>query len=201
MTKLETFNQAAFLHLNADLSTAAWKLNIASFIAEYLIYVIPLGIMALWCWGSKSQRKLGLRACAVTLLSLAINQLLAIVSPHPRPFVMGMGHTFIPHATDSSYPSDHVTVFGSIGLTMVIANIRSLAGWGILILGAGVAWARVFLAVHFPLDMVGAVVVAGVVWVGIRPIWLKVGEGWTVQAVAIYRVLLGRRIALGWIRG
>jgi undecaprenyl-diphosphatase len=150
--------------------------------------------------GNKSQRELALKACVITFVALGINQLFGIVWPHPRPFVMGLGHTFIPHATDSSFPSDHATVFGAIGLTMVLANSRSIAGWAILLLGACVAWARVFLGVHFPLDMVGAFAVAGVVWLGISPIWREGGEGWTAQVAEIYRTLLARPIALGWIR-
>ena len=34
MTTLETINQAAFLHLNADLATAAWKLGVAAVMAD-----------------------------------------------------------------------------------------------------------------------------------------------------------------------
>lgn len=200
MTKLETFNQMFFLRLNANLSTADWKLNIAALMADYLIYVIPLMLVALWCWGNTAQRELALKACVVTFVALGINQLLGIVWPHPRPFMVGLGHSFIPHATDSSFPSDHATVFGAIGLTMVFANSRSIVGWVILLLGACVAWARVFLGVHFPLDMVGAVAVAGVVWLGISPIWRVGGERCTAQVIEIYRTLLARPIALGWIR-
>ena len=189
-----------FLHLNADLSTAVWKINVASVMADYLIYMIPLVLTALWCWGNTAQRELALKACVVTFVALGINQLLGIVWPHPRPFVIGLGHTFIPHATDSSFPSDHATVFGAIGLTMVLANSRAIAGWAILTLGACVAWARVFLGVHFPLDMLGAVAVAGVVWLGITPFWRKVAEGWTAHVAEIYCTLLARPIALGWIR-
>ena len=200
MTALETLNQAAFLHLNADLSTAAWKLSIASVTADYLIYLIPLILVSLWCWGKESQRTPALKACIVAFVALGVNQLLGIVWPHPRPFMMGLGHTFIPHAADSSFPSDHATVFAAIGLTLVFANIRSLAGWATLFLGVCVAWARIFLGVHFPLDMVGAVAVIGAVWFGISPIWRLVGERITAQAAAIYRTLLARPIALGWIR-
>lgn len=200
MTKLETFNQMFFLRLNANLSTADWKLNIAALMADYLIYVIPLMLVVLWCWGNTAQRELALKACVVTFVALGINQLVGIVWPHPRPFMMGLGHSFIPHATDSSFPSDHATVFGAVGLTMVFENSRSIVGWVILLLGACVAWARVFLGVHFPLDMVGAVAVAGVVWLGISPIWRVCGERCTAQVIEIYRTLLARPIALDWIR-
>ncbi|MCR4298610.1 MAG: undecaprenyl-diphosphatase, partial [Gallionella sp.] len=69
-----------------------------------------------------------------------------------------------------------------------------------LLLGVCVAWARIFLGVHFPLDMIGAVAVAGTVWLGISPVWRRVGNGLTAQAGVIYRALLARPIALGWIR-
>ena len=200
MIILETFNQAVFLHLNADLSTAAWKLTIAAVTAEYLIYLIPLILVGLWCWGTESQRELALKACFNTFVALGINQLLSIVWPHPRPFMMALGHTFIPHAADSSFPSDHATVFAAIGLTLVFANVGSLAGWATLLLGACVAWARVFLGVHFPLDMVGALALGGAVWLGISPIWRRVGASITTPAAGLYRALLARPIALGWLR-
>jgi undecaprenyl-diphosphatase len=200
MTTLETLNQAIFLRINADLTTAPWILNLAAALADDLIYLIPLVLVSLWCWGNESQRALALKACVVALVALGINQLLGIGWPHPRPLVMGLGHTFIPHAADSSFPSDHATVFAAIGLTLVFANIRSVAGWATLVLGACVAWARIYLGVHFPLDMVGAVVVVSVVWLVIWPVWHRVGGGLTAQAVDAYRALLARPIALGWIR-
>ncbi len=200
MTPLEALNQTVFLRLNADSSTAAWKLNLASVMADYLIYSIPLMLVSLWCWGNESQRAPALKACVVAFVALGINQLLSIVWPHPRPFMMGLGHTFIPHAADSSFPSDHATVFAAMGLTLVFASIRSLAGWTTLLLGICVAWARIFLGVHFPLDMVGGVAIVCAVWLGISPVWRLVGERITAQAAAIYRTLLAGPIALGWIR-
>jgi undecaprenyl-diphosphatase len=143
---------------------------------------------------------LALKSCFVALVALGINQRFGIVWPHPRPFMMGLGHTFIPHATDSSFPSDHATVFAAIGLTFVFANIRSVAGWATLLLGVCVAWAPIFLGVHFPFDMVGAVGVVGAVWLGISPIWHLVGERITNQASRLYRGLFAQPIALGWIR-
>lgn len=200
MNNLEIFNQALFLHLNANPATPPWEISTAIFMADYLIYLVPLILVSLWCWGNESQRALALKACVIALVALGINQLLSIAWPHPRPFVMGLGHTFIPHAADSSFPSDHATVFAAVGLPFVFANIRSVAGWAALLLGVCVAWARIFIGVHFPLDMAGAVVVAGTVWLGIRPVWRCAGSVLTAQAVIIYRTLLARPIALGWIR-
>lgn len=200
MNIIETFNQALFLNLNATLTTPPWKISTAIVMADYMIYLVPLILVSLWCWGKESQRVLALKAFVVALVALGINQLIGIVWQHPRPFMMGLGHTFIQHIPDSSFPSDHVTVFAAIGLALVFANIRSVAGWATLLLGVCVAWARLFLGVHFPLDMVGAVAVVVAVWLGIRPFWSQVGDRLTAQVIGIYRDLLARPIALGWIR-
>lgn len=200
MNHLEAFNQALFLHLNADLATPVWQIRTAAFVADYLIYLIPLALVGLWCWSDEKQRNLALKACLVAFVALGINQLIILGWPHPRPFMIGLGHTFIPHAADSSFPSDHATIFSAVGLTLVFGYARSLTGWAILALGVGVAWARIFLGVHFPLDMLGAVVIVCVVWMGISLVWPLVGTTLTQQVELLYRAILARPIALGLIR-
>lgn len=114
--------------------------------------------------------------------------------------MIGLGHTFIPHAADASFPSDHASIFSAVALTLVFGYVRSLTGWAILALGMGVAWARIFLGVHFPFDMLGAVVVVCVVWMGLSLVWPLVGTTLTQQIERLYRVILARPIALGLIR-
>lgn len=200
MTSLESLNQALFLTLNADVSTPMWVLNLAAVAADDFIYAIPVFLAGLWFWGSMEQRALALKACAVAFISLGMNQLLGFVWPHPRPFMLGLGHTFIAHASDSSFPSDHATVFAAVGLTLILADARSVVGWVTLVLGVCVAWARIFLGVHFPGDMAGAVAVVAVVWMAIHPVWRLAGERVTLAASRLYRTVLARPIASGWIR-
>ena len=200
MNPLEAFNRALFLHLNADLATPAWQIRTAAFMADDLIYLIPLALVALWCWSGEKQRQLALKACLVALVALGVNQLIILGWPHPRSFMIGLGHTFIPHAADSSFPSDHATIFSAVGLTLVFGYARSLAGWAILALGMCVAWARIFLGVHFPLDMLGAVAIVCMVWMGVALVWPLIGIAVTRQMERLYRVILARPIALGFIR-
>ncbi|MCU6433858.1 phosphatase PAP2 family protein [Undibacterium sp. Jales W-56] len=197
---LEQLNQSVFLQINADLTTSNWQLNLAIFIAEYLILAIPLLLIILWCWGNTVQRNLALKACAVALIALGMNQLIIMYWPHPRPFMIGLGHSFIPHAADASFPSDHGTAFASIGLTFLFSSLRSATGWIILAMGALVAWSRIFLGVHFPLDMLGAVLVSCIAWLGLTFLWNKMGDAITKWCEKIYRVLFAQPIARGWIR-
>lgn len=70
----------------------------------------------------------------------------------------------------------------------------------ILLFGIAVSWARVFLGVHFPLDIVGAVVVAISVYVVLAPLWKLGGEPTSRAIIVVYRKILARPIAVGWLR-
>lgn len=200
MNNLEAFNQALFLQLNATAATPTWLIHTAVFTAVYLIYLIPLMLVGMWCWGNVSLRNSVLKVLFVVLIALGINACIGLVWPHPRPFVIGLGHTFLSHAPDPSFPSDHGTIFAAVGLTLVLTTMRSVLGWMTLAIGMCVAWARVFLGVHFPLDMFGAVVVACVGYGVIYLFWRKVGAILTGQAERIYGLVFGWPIARGWIR-
>ena len=198
MNTFEAFNQALFLAINATTSTPHWQIDVASFIADYVIYLVPLMLVALWLPGSRHARATALRACSVTLLALAFNQLIGLVWLHPRPFMIGLGQTFIEHAPDSSFPSDHGTVFACITLTLLLARLR-WSGSLMLVAGLAVAWARVFVGVHFPFDMAGAVLVACFAYGVVTPIWSLAGDSLTDLLIALYRKMLAWPIARGWL--
>jgi len=92
-----------------------------------------------------------------------------MVWQHPRPFMIGLGHTLIPHAADSSFPSDHATVLFAVSLTLLLGR-ATVPGLAVLLAGFCVAWARIFLGVHFPLDMIGAAAVAGIAYAAVTPL-------------------------------
>lgn len=200
MDTLEALNLATFLGINADLNTPHWRIGAATLLANDLIYLMPLVLIGLWCRGKERQRNLALKGCFVALLALGMNQIIIVLWPHPRPFMVGLGHSFMAHAADSSFPSDHATIFLAIGLTLVFNSVRSLIGWSVLAAGAVVAWARVFLGVHFPLDMVGAVPVVSLAWLAIHLMWVRVGDAVTWRIEQFYRLVLAQPISHGWIR-
>ncbi|WP_128598657.1 phosphatase PAP2 family protein [Paraburkholderia kirstenboschensis] len=199
MTKLEALNHALFLMINGTASTPTWQIAVTLLIADYLIYLIPALLVGMWLSGDDEQRSLAIRACLVAMLGAGANQLIALGWQHPRPLTIGLGHTFLPHSPDSSFPSDHATVFAGVALTLLLGGLRRLGGLALFV-GAAVAWARVFVGVHFPLDMVGAIVVACLAYALITPLWRIGGRSVTLLAIGLYRKLLTRPIALGWLR-
>ncbi|AFT84984.1 phosphatase PAP2 family protein [Paraburkholderia phenoliruptrix] len=198
MNALEALNRALFLSINATPSTPVWLINAARFIADDVIYLVPLVLAALWLAGGEHRRAAAVRVCCVVLLALGMNQLIGLGWMHPRPFMIGLGHTFIEHAPDSSFPSDHGTVLASGALTLLLAGERRY-GLAMLLAGFAVAWARIFIGVHFPLDMAGAVVVACVAYAVVAPLWGMSGAALTRGLVAVYRKVLAWPIGRGWI--
>lgn len=199
MTEFETLNRTLFLLMNGPVGTAPQLVSFARLIADDAIYVIPIVLVLMWVRGSTAQRNVALKAVAVTFLALGVAQLIVHVWPHPRPFMLGLGHQWIDHAPDPSFPSDHMTVFASIGFTFLSAGM-GMAGIVMLLLGLAVGWARIFLGVHFPFDMVGAIVLAGIVLALISPAWRRLGASLVAICEKIYRGLFSWAFGTGWLK-
>ena len=185
--------------LNGEGSTPGWMVSIAVALGDTLIYLVPLALLWMWLWGDFSRRSLALNVLVVVMVAVGVNQLIGLVWQHPRPFVVGLGHAWIPHQADSSFPSDHVTVLSAFGLTLVAGGA---VGLGSLMLGFAlvVSFARVFLGIHFPLDMVGAFVVAFICQATITPIWRSIGEPTTNAFERLYRRVCAWPIRKGAFR-
>jgi undecaprenyl-diphosphatase len=81
----------------------------------------------------------------------------------------------------------------------LLLNGATRYGIAILLAGLAVAWARVFVGVHFPLDMAGAVIVASVALFLLTPFWSLFGASATRGLVVVYRKLLAVPIGRGWL--
>ena len=159
---LEHFNTQLFLLLNAAAGLHGNALWAATAVAEWLIWLVPLGLTVLWLSGKVEDQRAAVKALAAGLIALGANQLIALLWFHPRPFMAGIGHDYLPHVADSSFPSDHVTLLLTVGLALWTSDsirARRLAGV-LLAISPLVAWARIYLGVHFPFDMLGALGVA-----------------------------------------
>lgn len=92
--------------------------------------------------------------------------------------MVGLGTTLVAHAIENSFPSDHATFLWSLGLGLIATG--TARGWGMLVclFGLVVAWARIYVGLHFPLDMAGsfvaALIAAAIAWSLCPPVrrWL-----------------------------
>jgi undecaprenyl-diphosphatase len=200
---LEHLNLTLFSSLNANAGLAGWRLSAALFTAEWLILLVPATLVMLWIGGVRAERQAAVRACLAAGCALAVNAVLGLLWFHPRPFMAGVGHTFLHHAPDSSFPSDHATILFAVALVLAAAGTPRArqAGWLLMPVSLAVAWSRVFLGVHFPMDMLGALVVAGSMALLVHaPAATQACAALVTVTETLYRRLLAAPIARGWLR-
>ncbi len=197
---MEHLNQVVFLLLNAGPHAPAIVVDGARILAQGVIWLVPLGFALGWLRGSVPVRQALLSATLAGLAGLAINQAIGMVWYHPRPFELGIGHTLIPHAQDSSFPSDHLTLIWSIAFTLMPHRKTRRAGWIIALAGVPVSWARIYLGVHFPADILGALPVALVGAALARGVGKRITEPLAERLQWLYRALFTGLIRRGWAR-
>ena len=196
---MEHLNQTLFLGLAAPAHPGLLMLALAKFFGEYAIFVVPLLAATGWLLGNERSRKVWLEASVSMLAGLLINQFIALLWPHPRPFLLGLGHNLISHAANSSFPSDHLTGLWAFAFSLLMHRSQRMKAIALILLGLPMAWARIYLGVHFPLDMLGAALVAGFsAWLAFR------GKRFYLQplyrlASAIHGALFGTLIKRGWV--
>lgn len=156
---MEELNRTLFLMINAGTHPPAAMLQLATFLAQWLIDGVPLLLVWLWLRGSRQDRAAAVTAALSVAFALGCGQVIGALWPHPRPFMLGLGHVFLAHKPEASFPSDHATVFFTLGLGLMLGSKRKL-GALVLLLGGLVGWSRVYLGVHFPFDIAGALLVA-----------------------------------------
>ncbi|UTH74054.1 undecaprenyl-diphosphatase [Chromobacterium sp. IIBBL 290-4] len=174
-------------------------IHVAMFIARDVLKLLPVMLAALWLWGRPELRGAIVKSSVLTIIALLGNYLIGLVWPHPRPFAMPIGYTFLAHDATPSFPSNHGSIFAMMALCWSFSPAR---GWGCLLAIAGVlvAWSRVFLGVHFPLDMLGALLVSLCWYAALSPLWGRYETAVVAALESCYRRLLARPIAAGWIR-
>lgn len=98
MNEIEALNHSLFLRINGGIGTPIWLVDTAIVIGDYLVYLIPALLLAFWLWGNEARRNLAIKAFLVAMLGVGMNQIIPLFWQHPRPFMVGLGHAWIPIA-------------------------------------------------------------------------------------------------------
>jgi undecaprenyl-diphosphatase len=196
---MQNLNHIVFLWLAAPAHPGLLMLALAKFFAEYAVMVVPLLLATGWLRGDEPSRKIWLEASVAMLLGLLINQFIALLWPQPRPFMLGLGHNLIAHAANSSFPSDHLTGLWAFSFSLAMHRSQRMTAVALIFLGLPMAWARIYLGVHFPLDMLGAALVAAFsAWLAVVGARLYKEPLYKV-AITIHRWLFSALIKRGWV--
>ena len=196
---LSELNLSLFSWINASPEATNTSIHFAIFIANDLLYCMILLFAWFWLRGNYDTKKQILKAFIFTSIAILISQCISHVYYHPRPFVMEIGRTLIYHAPNGSFPSDHMLIFSSIAFSYLFSAQRKL-GIFLLIMAWLVAWSRVYLGVHFPLDMLGAFLLAFALnFFGLK-LWNLYKEKIMQWALTIHFYLFKPLIEKGYIK-
>jgi undecaprenyl-diphosphatase len=127
--------------------------------ANYLIYFVGAYLVYIWFARSKYWQEVLFTGYAA-LLGLLINFIITLFYFHPRPFMIPTGILLIAHAPETSFPSDHATLMFAI--SVMLLTFRELKGTGAILFVVSFisGLARVYVGLHFPMDIAGSLFVA-----------------------------------------
>ena len=196
---LDQLNLYLFHLLNVPDQASIWMINYASLIAHDLVYLFLLIFAITWLRGSREVKTGIIKAFIFTAITLSISEVLSAVLNTPRPFVMEIGHTLIEHEATGSFPSNHMSIFSGIAFAYYFSAQRDL---GRILLWTAwlVAWSRVYVGVHFPIDMMGAFVIALAVNLAGLPLWWKYENKIMRFIFSIHQFLFKPFIRMGWVK-
>ncbi|WJE55526.1 undecaprenyl-diphosphatase (plasmid) [Bacillus cereus] len=152
------FNIDAFRWIN-DLGKQYSSLNpIMVFVAEYMLYALVLGVLIYWFTRNNKNRMMIIQGGLAFIVAEIIGKIVGQFYSHHQPFaVLPNVNQLVEHEIDNSFPSDHTILFFSICVSIWL--VRKKEGWLWLMLAFCVAISRIWVGVHYPIDVVtGALV-------------------------------------------
>jgi len=128
------------------------------FLAEYLIYSIPVILIVLWFYSEKA-KKVALRGVFAVILAWPILAgILGRLINRQRPFEISGVKELVFHRPDYSFPSDHAAAIFALGFCLWFSGFKKLSGV-ILIMGLVISFFRVATGIHYPSDILGGAVI------------------------------------------
>jgi membrane-associated phospholipid phosphatase len=128
-----------------------------------------VGVMVLF--GKRETKLLALELAALFIVGIFVGEILKSAIFRPRPFeALSDVITRVPIDTDSSYPSGHAIIV-SIGAFFSLAKFkRRFVALLLTLEAAAVCYSRVYVGMHYPLDIVAGLFVGIAIVLGGLPI-------------------------------
>lgn len=158
-------DMALFLAMTAGGSPASWLLSVAEVLARFGPWA-SAGVM-LWAGIRRRDERGYLLAllCMAAVASLVAHALASALG-YPRPFMLGLAPSHMPHGGSDGLPSTHATVMGLVAFGMLVRRPLRPFGAMAMVLALATGWARIRVGVHFPLDVVAGLGLAAALLTG-----------------------------------
>ncbi len=119
-----------------------------------------VALIAWAAWRHPAERIYLVAVCLLAAAAGMLAHMLAAQWNQPRPFMLGLSPSWLDHGGRGSLPSTHASVMFTVALCF-LWRVR-LRGVGWLLAGFALltGWARVYVGVHFPLDIAAGLLLA-----------------------------------------
>jgi undecaprenyl-diphosphatase len=136
---------------------------LANDLAAVLVVLVALVFLIPWPQRRQERRSGAVLATASAGLALLINQPIGQAVDRPRPYEAHPDHAnlLISRSPDPSFPSDHAT--GAFALAFGIWLYDRTLGSALVVIGAVIAFSRVYVGTHYPGDVVAGALIGAAV--------------------------------------
>ncbi|MCM3570667.1 undecaprenyl-diphosphatase [Neobacillus mesonae] len=125
---------------------------VAVFMAEYMLYVLILGMIVYWFTRTNQNRMMMIQSVLAVVLAEVFGKIAGTLYSHNQPFAeLPNVNKLVEHGVDNAFPSDHSIIFFTVCVTIWL--VRKKEGWIWLAVAAAVAISRVMVGVHYPGDV------------------------------------------------
>ncbi len=154
---LEKFNLTGFRLLNGLAGQNVWLDRFMVFAAEKMDYLLILFVLIIFWKKDHFKRAILVSLGSAFVAKYAFVTVFRYLIYSPRPFlVLERVNILMNHAFESSFPSGHTTFYFALATGVYFYNKK--AGIILLVLAGLMGLARIFVSVHWPLDIVAGAI-------------------------------------------